>query len=76
MEIAHDFYLGIYEVTQEEWEKVTGKNQPFPGKPQSVPSGEWDRTVRYSVLLNAQKVPAGNIVCPRKSNGNTPAGRP
>ena len=24
VEIAHDFYLGKYEVTQEEWEKVTG----------------------------------------------------
>ena len=27
VEIAQDFYLGKYEVTQEEWEKVTG-NQP------------------------------------------------
>ena len=26
VEIAHDFYLGKYEVTQEEWEKVTGSN--------------------------------------------------
>ena len=26
VEIAHDFYLGKYEVTQEEWEKVTGRN--------------------------------------------------
>lgn len=24
VEIGHDFYLGVYEVTQEEWEKVTG----------------------------------------------------
>src|ERR1043165_5030676 len=24
--MAKDFYLGVYEVTQEEWEKVTGKN--------------------------------------------------
>ncbi len=26
VEIKQDFYLGVYEVTQEEWEKVTGKN--------------------------------------------------
>jgi formylglycine-generating enzyme required for sulfatase activity len=26
--IAHDFYLGKYEVTQEEWEKVTGGLTP------------------------------------------------
>ena len=26
VEITHDFYLGKYEVTQEEWEKVMGTN--------------------------------------------------
>jgi formylglycine-generating enzyme required for sulfatase activity len=26
VEVLHDFYLGKYEVTQEEWEKVTGMN--------------------------------------------------
>ena len=26
VEIKQDFYMGVYEVTQEEWEKVTGKN--------------------------------------------------
>jgi formylglycine-generating enzyme required for sulfatase activity len=26
VEVLHDFYLGKYEVTQEEWEKVLGKN--------------------------------------------------
>jgi formylglycine-generating enzyme required for sulfatase activity/Tol biopolymer transport system component len=25
VEIPHDFYLGVYEVTQEEWRKVTGR---------------------------------------------------
>jgi formylglycine-generating enzyme required for sulfatase activity len=29
VEIAHDFYLGKYEVTQEEWEKVMGNNPSF-----------------------------------------------
>src|SRR5438477_7229517 len=24
--IAQDFYLGVYEVTQEEWQKIMGKN--------------------------------------------------
>ncbi len=26
VEIKQDFYMGVYEITQEEWEKVTGKN--------------------------------------------------
>ena len=26
VDIAQDFYLGVYEVTQEEWQKVMGKN--------------------------------------------------
>jgi formylglycine-generating enzyme required for sulfatase activity/tRNA A-37 threonylcarbamoyl transferase component Bud32 len=29
VEIAHDFYLGKYTVTQEEWEKVTGRTPSF-----------------------------------------------
>jgi formylglycine-generating enzyme required for sulfatase activity/predicted Ser/Thr protein kinase len=29
VEITHDFYLGKYEVTQEEWEKVTGDSPSF-----------------------------------------------
>jgi serine/threonine protein kinase/formylglycine-generating enzyme required for sulfatase activity len=29
VQIAHDFYLGKYEVTQEQWEKVTGRNPSF-----------------------------------------------
>jgi formylglycine-generating enzyme required for sulfatase activity len=29
VEIAHDFYLGKYEVTQEEWHKVTGLNPSY-----------------------------------------------
>ena len=27
MNIPQDFYLGVYEVTQEEWEKVMGKDK-------------------------------------------------
>jgi formylglycine-generating enzyme required for sulfatase activity len=26
VEVPYDFYLGVYEVTQEEWQKVTGRN--------------------------------------------------
>ena len=29
VQILHDFYLGKYEVTQGEWEKVTGKNPSY-----------------------------------------------
>ena len=29
VEIPHDFYLGKYEVTQEEWEKVMGENPSY-----------------------------------------------
>ena len=37
VEIAHDFYLGKYEVTQEEWQKVMGNKPSYfsrtgPGK--------------------------------------------
>src|SRR5205085_1344123 len=33
VEIAHDFYLGVYEVTQEEWQAVTGLNPSFFSRP-------------------------------------------
>jgi formylglycine-generating enzyme required for sulfatase activity len=40
-DIPYDFYLGAYEVTQQEWEKVVGSN---PSKFQSVPGvGAEDR---------------------------------
>jgi formylglycine-generating enzyme required for sulfatase activity len=29
VEIAHDFYLGKYEVTQEQWQKITGNNPSY-----------------------------------------------
>jgi len=29
VDIPHDFYLGVYEVTQEEWQTVTGLNPSF-----------------------------------------------
>jgi formylglycine-generating enzyme required for sulfatase activity/tRNA A-37 threonylcarbamoyl transferase component Bud32 len=50
VEILHDFYLGKYEVTQEEWEKLMGSNPSFfsrtgGGKEtvKSIPDGELKR---------------------------------
>jgi formylglycine-generating enzyme required for sulfatase activity len=46
VEIAHDFYLGKYEVTQEEWEKVTGLN---PSAFKAVPGVAKEDQKRFPV---------------------------
>ncbi|MBM4071213.1 MAG: DUF1501 domain-containing protein [Planctomycetes bacterium] len=37
VEFKEDFYLGVYEVTQEEWQKVTGANPSYFSKPGAGP---------------------------------------
>jgi formylglycine-generating enzyme required for sulfatase activity len=46
VEIAHDFYLGKYEVTQEEWQKVMGNN---PSSHQLVPGASTADVKRFPV---------------------------
>jgi serine/threonine protein kinase/formylglycine-generating enzyme required for sulfatase activity len=64
VEIRADFYLGKYEVTQEEWEKVMGSNpsgfKAVPGVPPEdqkrfpVENVSWEDIQSFVKLLNAQ----------------------
>jgi formylglycine-generating enzyme required for sulfatase activity len=68
VEIRHDFYLGVYEVTQEEWEKVTGVNpSQFKTTPEvkrdtrrfPVEQVSWDEVQDFIKRVNGQvKEPA------------------
>ncbi len=46
VEMSNDFYLGKYEVTQEEWQKVMGNN---PSEFQSVPGISREANLRFPV---------------------------
>jgi serine/threonine protein kinase len=69
VEIAHSFYLGVYEVTQEEWEKVTGLNPSVftavPGvskenqKRFPVDNVSWEDAQWFLKVLNALDKQAG-----------------
>src|SRR5262249_26791916 len=55
--IKEDFYLGKYEVTQEEWEKVTGNNPShFKADPKRFPvdNVSWEDCQSFVKLLNAR----------------------
>ena len=67
--ITHDFYLGQYEVTQEEWQKVTGINpsafkavagvQPEDQKRFPVEQVSWDDAQEFIKLVNEQAKETG-----------------
>jgi formylglycine-generating enzyme required for sulfatase activity len=69
VEIVHDFYLGKYEVTQEEWQKLTGSNpsqfQAVPGVSKEdqrrfpVEQVSWDDAQVFIERLNKQLKEAG-----------------
>jgi len=69
VEIRQDFYLGVYEVTQEEWEKVTGKNPSrFKGgagvskddqKRFPVEEVSWEDAQAFVKLVNEQMKEVG-----------------
>ena len=68
-EIPRDFYLGVYEVTQEEWQKVMGKNPgKFPG------SGGEGFTSADTKRTNKRRRPVGSTACRRRRNGSMPVG--
>jgi formylglycine-generating enzyme required for sulfatase activity len=69
VEIEHDFYLGKYEVTQEEWQKIMGSNpshfKAMPGVPTEtmkrfpVEQVSWRDAQLFVKLLNAHEKEAG-----------------
>jgi len=69
VEIAHDFYLGKYEVTQGEWEKITGLNpsifKAVPGvskedqKRFPVENVSWNDAQAFIERLNKREKQAG-----------------
>jgi formylglycine-generating enzyme required for sulfatase activity len=69
VEIAYDFYLGVYEVTQEEWEKVTGFNpsrfKEVPGIPKEdlkrfpVENVSWEDAQLFLARVNKRDQQAG-----------------
>jgi WD40 repeat protein/serine/threonine protein kinase/formylglycine-generating enzyme required for sulfatase activity len=69
VEIAQDFYLGKYEVTQEEWQKVMGKNpssfqvvagvKPEEQKRFPVENVSWNGAQRFMTELNKRERKVG-----------------
>jgi len=62
--IRQDFYLGVYEMTQEEWEKVMGKNpsqfKAVAGRNRfPVEQVSWEDAQAFVKLLNEQVKEAG-----------------
>lgn len=54
--VLRDFYLGTYEVTQEEWEKVTGSNPSH-----FAPTGSGKEAVKNLADADRQKLPVENV---------------
>ena len=55
MTITKPFYLGKYEVTQEQWEAVMGSNPShFKGPKNPVEKVSWDDCQQFLVKLNAK----------------------
>lgn len=53
--ITHGFYMGIYEVTQEQYEAVTGNNpSDFKAPKNPVEQVSWNDAVEFSKKLSAQ----------------------
>lgn len=54
--ITQPFYLGTYEVTQEQWEKVMGSNPSyFPGAKNPVDQVTWEECQLFVQKLNEKK---------------------
>jgi formylglycine-generating enzyme required for sulfatase activity len=51
--ISNPFYMGVYEVTQEQYEQVMGKNpSSFKGAQNPVESVSWDEAVEFCTKLS------------------------
>lgn len=54
--VSEPFYLGIYEVTQEQWQEVMGSNPSYyEGSNLPVDSISWDDAQEFIARLNARK---------------------
>jgi formylglycine-generating enzyme required for sulfatase activity len=54
--MAQDFYLGIYAVTQEEWQKVMGKNPSH-----FSPDGKGAQSIKDIALADVKRFPVENV---------------
>ena len=53
VEITKPFYLGVYEVTQEQWQRVMGSNpSEFKGSTRPVEKVSWDDAVSFCETLS------------------------
>jgi formylglycine-generating enzyme required for sulfatase activity len=60
--IAENFYMGATEVTQEQWEKVTGSNPSFhKGKSLPVDQVTWDDALAFCERLTSQDRESGKL---------------
>ena len=76
--ITKPFYLGKYEVTQEQWEAVMGSNPShFKGPKNPVEQVSWDDCQQFLVKLNAKirRAREASSYCLRSRNGNMPVER-
>ena len=74
--ISKPFYLGKFEVTQEQWQAVMGSNPShFRGAKNPVDRVSWEACEAFIKKLNAKFAPALALpsACPPRRSGNTPA---
>ena len=65
--LTKPFYLGKYEVTQEQWEKITGSNRSyFKGPKNPVDSVSWNACQGFVAKLN-EKVPGRTFRLPTEA---------
>ena len=60
--ITEPFYLGKYEVTQEQWEAVMGNNPShFTGAKNPVETVSWDDCQAFQGVPHPGRLPAGDV---------------
>ena len=74
--LTKGFYLGKYEVTQEQYEKVMGNNpSKFKGENLPVEHVTWDDAVAFCKELTQKRTSpseVGSLLCPPRLNGSMP----
>jgi formylglycine-generating enzyme required for sulfatase activity len=60
--LTHGFWLGKYEVTQQQYKELMGTNPSlFPGPKRPVEQVSWDDTQEFLKMLNARERAAGRL---------------